>query len=565
MQKHLKIVKSLEPVISDINDWPINKLSQDRASFLGETIDKTFDIILEKFNDSNALHGELKNVLYQEKNRLTKEPWKSDTPEERIFWSEIKRKILLTDKIEDEEKKLKEDKKTLRSILAFYSDEMVANFDPKKYRIAQKVLPFVFGRLMNVSPGEKLKFLFASNKSIYDKFKITGPIDHIRNLSKKGTVIIVPTHFSNIDSPTIGLVIDIIGLPAMTYGAGINLFTIGILSRWLNDLGAYKLDRRRKNKPYQELLKNYSTVAITRGAHSLFFPGGTRSRSGQIETKLKLGLLGTAVEAQRQNLLNFNEETAKKVFIVPVVLNYHFVIEAASLINQHLSYEGKEQFIAEKNEVSTSFKIIKSIFKVLTANPGMTVSFASPMDVLGNEVDFEGNSINKIGQKVNIKDYFTLNGELNEDIQRDNVYTKMLGEKIVEKFLSANTVLSSHIVSFVAFELIQKEFKNLDIYQLLRIPVDEIEIDAEEFKVEVNNIKEKIIDLFAEDKIRVNDRILHAETEDIISHGMKNLGVYHSQLPLVKNSVGNIITTDLKVLYFYHNRLLGYGIEKHFE
>jgi len=565
MQKHLKITKSLEPVISDITDWPIYKLSQDKASFLEETINKTIDIILEKFNDSNALHSELKNVLYQEKNRLTKEPWKSDTKEERIFWAEIKRKILLTDKIEDEEKKFKQDKKILRTILTFYSNEIVANFDPKKYRVAQKVLPFVFGRLMNASPGEKLKFLFKSNKSIYDKFKITGPIDHIRNLSKKGTVIIVPTHFSNIDSPTIGLVIDIIGLPAMTYGAGINLFTIGILSRWLNDLGAYKLDRRRKNKPYQELLKNYSTVAITRGAHSLFFPGGTRSRSGKIETKLKLGLLGTALEAQRQNLLNFNEETAKKIFIVPVVLNYHFVIEAASLINQYLSYEGREQFIADHTENSTSFKIIKSIIKVLTANPGLTVSFASPMDVVGNEVDFEGNSINNIGQKVNIKDYFTTNGELSEDIQRDNVYTSILGEKIVEKFLSANTVLSSHLVAFVAFELIQKDFKNLDIYQLLRIPVDEIEIDIDIFTQEVNNIKEKVIDLYAEGKIRVNDRILKADTKDIVAHGLKNLGVYHAQLPLVKNNVGNIVTTDLKVLYFYHNRLLGYGIEKHFE
>ena len=40
--------------------------------------------------------------------------------------------------------------------------------------------------------------------------------------------------------------------------------------------------------------------------------------------------------------------------------------------------------------------------------------------------------------------------------------------------------------------------KNLDLYQLLRVPVDEIEIDFEEFKVEFNIIKEKIIDLFSD-------------------------------------------------------------------
>ncbi|MCB0509591.1 MAG: glycerol-3-phosphate acyltransferase, partial [Bacteroidetes bacterium] len=326
---------------------------------------------------------------------------------------------------------------------------------------------------------------------------------------------------------------------------------------------AYKLDRRRKNTPYLELLKNYSTIAITRGAHSLFFPGGTRSRSGQIEKKLKLGLLGTALEAQRQNLLNFNEETAKKIFVVPVVLNYHFVMEAASLINQHLAIEGKEQFIAEKDDYSTSYKLLKLILKVITANPGMSISFASPMDVFGNEVDFEGQSINKIGQKVQIKNYFMLGDTMTEDLQRDSVYTSILGERIVEKFLAYNTVLSSHIVSFVAFELIGREFKNLDIYQLLRIPTDEIEIDIEEFKMEVNNIREKIIDLYAEGKLKIHER-LKGDTDEIIKHGIKNLGVYHAQMPLEVNNNGNISTQDLKVLYFYHNRLLGYGLEKHF-
>lgn len=563
MQESQKIDRKLDPVIPDITEWPIYKLSQDKDSFLQEVVGSTMEKLLNRFKDANSLHSELKSVLYQEKNRLTKEPWKSDSPEERIFWSEIKRKILIVDAIEEEDKQYKEDKKILKEILNYYASEIVANFEPKKYRVAQKLLPFLFGRLMNVSAGNKKNFFFPSSKNIYEKMNITGPIDHIRNLSKKGTVIVVPTHFSNIDSPTIGLIIDIIGLPAMTYGAGINLFTIGILSRWLNDLGAYKLDRRRKNTPYLELLKNYSTIAITRGAHSLFFPGGTRSRSGQIEKKLKLGLLGTALEAQRQNLLNFNEETAKKVFVVPVVLNYHFVMEAASLINQHLAIEGKEQFIAEKDDYSTSYKLLKLILKVITANPGMSISFASPMDVFGNEVDFEGQSINKIGQKVQIKNYFMLGDSMTEDVQRDSVYTSILGERIVEKFLAYNTVLSSHIVSFVAFELIYKEFKNLDIYQLLRIPTDEIEIDIEEFKVEVNNIREKIIDLYAEGKLKIHER-LKGDTDEIIKHGIKNLGVYHAQMPLEVNNNGNISTQDLKVLYFYHNRLLGYGLEKHF-
>ena len=68
-------------------------MSQDRESFLEEAISKTIDNLLQSYSNAAVLHSELKSVLYQEKNRLTKEPWKSDTPEERIFWSEIKNKF----------------------------------------------------------------------------------------------------------------------------------------------------------------------------------------------------------------------------------------------------------------------------------------------------------------------------------------------------------------------------------------------------------------------------------------------------------------------------------------
>ena len=44
---------------------------------------------------------------------------------------------------------------------------------------------------------------------------------------------------------------------------------------------------RHNQALYLETLKMYSNLAIQRGAHSLFFPGGTRSRSGQIEIAVK--------------------------------------------------------------------------------------------------------------------------------------------------------------------------------------------------------------------------------------------------------------------------------------
>lgn len=549
--------------IPDRKDWPIAKLSADKKSFLKEVIAKTEDSIFQSLDTPERLHNELKSMLFKEKNRLTKEAWKSDKPEESIFWSEIKKKILDADTIENSEEQYKKNKKIMHSILTHYAHEIVANFEPKTHQFARKVLPWVFSRLMNASPGKRFRFLWSSNKTIYEKLNITGPIEQIRNLSNKGTVIVVPTHFSNLDSPTIGFVLDSIGLPAMTYGAGINLFTLKLLSKWMNDLGAYKVDRRKKNLPYLELLKSYSSVAIQRGAHSLFFPGGTRSRSGALEERLKLGLLGTAIEAQRINLQKYTEDSAKKVYVVPVVLNYHFVIEAESLIKQHLSIMGKEQYIPSGRGLSTSFKIVKLFFKFLTANPGMTISFAKPIDVFGNEIDEEGNSINAIGQKVSIKDYFTLNNELTEDRQREGVYTRKLAEKISEKFHTANTVLTSHLLAFTAFQMIQNDNKMLDIYELLRVPEDEISIDIDKLKVEIERVKTKILELSAEGKIQVSEHI-KKDTDHIIKHGLKNLGVYHSQLPLIKKDKHSIVSQNIRLLYFYHNRLEGYKLDKLF-
>jgi glycerol-3-phosphate O-acyltransferase len=65
---------------------------------------------------------------------------------------------------------------------------------------------------------------FKPKVTLENRLFITGPIEKIRNLALKGTVILVPTHFSNLDSVIIGFGMNMIGLPAFQYGAGLNLF-----------------------------------------------------------------------------------------------------------------------------------------------------------------------------------------------------------------------------------------------------------------------------------------------------------------------------------------------------
>ena len=48
----------------------------------------------------------------------------------------------------------------------------------------------------------------------------------------------------------------------------------------------------------------------------------------------------------------------------------------------------------------------------------------------------------------------------------------------------------------------------------------------------------------------------------IVERGLKQVGLYHDRRPLVKKENGDIMSPDLKLLYFYHNRLEGYGLEE---
>ena len=103
----------------------------------------------------------------------------------------------------------------------------------------------------------------------------------------------------------------------------------------MRNLGAYKVDRKKTATVYKDVLKEYATCSLEMGYHNLFFPGGTRSRSGAVERHLKLGLLGCAVRAYvgRPRAGRPRPE----IYLVPVTMNYELVLEAETLIDDHLS------------------------------------------------------------------------------------------------------------------------------------------------------------------------------------------------------------------------------------
>src|SRR5258707_10995326 len=130
-------------------------------------------------------------------------------------------------------------------------------------------------------------------------------------------------------------------------------------------LGAYKVDRRLRFELYKEVLKTFSQVVLERGLHSIFFPGGTRSRSGAIERKLKLGLAGTALSAYIERLRT-EGPSAPRYYFVPLTLNMPLVLEAETLIEDHLREEGKSRYIIEDDEFSRLRRVLTLARQLLT-------------------------------------------------------------------------------------------------------------------------------------------------------------------------------------------------------
>ncbi|MCS7036369.1 MAG: 1-acyl-sn-glycerol-3-phosphate acyltransferase [Saprospiraceae bacterium] len=555
MKKDLVIYPHL---YENMEDWPTYKLSQDRANFIREIEEVTFQrLSSRKFQ---AMVDTLTKTIYQERIRIKESPWKVDPPNERVFWSKVSKRLIQRSLDRPEEEARAEAEEVLRLIIHRYAEEIVGTFRISTFRFARRFLTVFFNRLFNAAVDKSIASLWRGRRQLYERLNVVGDIETVRSLFRHGTVVVVPTHSSNLDSILVGYVMDqIMGLPSFSYGAGLNLYNFGPAAYFMNRLGAYRVDRRKKNIIYLETLKTMSRLSIQRGVNSLFFPGGTRARSGELERELKLGLLGTTVEAQRALC---QQGSDRKVFIVPMVLSYHFVLEAPFLIEEYLRSVGKEQYLRLRDESYSVRSWFRYIWRFFSTTSDIAVSVGKPMDVVGNFVDAQGRSYDRFGNEVDIRDYFRdVHGDINEDKQRENEYTRLLAERLVERYAVDNIVLSSQLVAFAVFEILAHQHPRLDLFGLLRLPPDDYRFPFRAVAEVVEQMQRQLFEWEAEGKIKLSEEVRWPAPE-VVRHGVSKLGVFHREKPLYFVKEEAIVSSDFRVLYFYHNRLKNYGLEK---
>jgi glycerol-3-phosphate O-acyltransferase len=527
---------------------PLSELEAKRPSLLEDVVDQSM-----KELESSNLDLILGEAMYSERGRLKRfKPnlfTKGRKQRDQALWNQIQAGLLKSSAIVER-------KPLLDQVLAHYAEEIGGHFNPNVYWMATRMVPWSFSWLLNAASVQRF-MPWGMTESLQERLHIVGEVEHLKNLAKKGTILLVPTHQSNIDSVLIGYIIYLMSLPPFAYGAGLNLFSNPALSFFMGRLGAYTVDRQKSNPVYKRVLKNYSTRILREGIHSIFFPGGGRSRSGAIESKVKLGLLGTGLDAQLYNLKSGKPNP--NVYVVPMVMSYHFVLEAASLIEDYLAESGKHRFIITDDESWQPTKVLNFFWKFFSAKSNVVVRVGKPLDVFGNLVDENGISIGPNGTHIDTARWLMTHGELKADPQRDHEYTKMLGERLADRFHKENTVLTSHVVAFALFEALRKQYPDLDLYRFLRISLAQRSLPFEAFEKECQLVHQKLRASADRGGLFLSDKLLQG-TREWIDDGIGKLGQFHDAA-VVKTGDGVIWTEDMTLLYYYRNRLTGYGFE----
>lgn len=447
----------------------------------------------------------------------------------------------------------------LRAIGRVMAEDIAGNFDVRVYNLATRLVPNVLTAVMNPM-GLPTQVLAGSNQ-LDALISAEGPIDKLRRLARIGTLVLVPTHSSNLDSVALGYVLMREQLPPVVYGAGKNLFSNPLISFFMHNLGAYRVDRRVSALLYKEALKTYSCLMIERGYHSLFFPGGTRSRSGTIERRLKLGLAGTAVEAFSRTAVAAHARGVppRPVFFVPATLNYALVLEAETLIEDHLKGAGQARYIIDDDEFSRIDRVYAFMTKLVTLRSALVVRFADAMDPFCNPVDDEGRSIAPSGKPVDPASYVSRRGVPTIDPARDAGYTRELGDVIARVYQRETVIIWTQLVAHVLYRHLVFATPELDLFSRQRRR-GEVAMPLARLVREVAEARDRLLVAEAEGRVHLGPVLRSQSPERIVSEALSAWRDYHTKV--VAREVGDeVLIEDPNLLLFYQNRLLPWAEE----
>jgi glycerol-3-phosphate O-acyltransferase len=498
-----------------------------------------------------ALDVLVNDTLHHERKRLESAPHDARWQEDAAFW-ELVRATLARASDTDV-------RRLLRDVIRRYCNEIRGNFSPALYAATTRLLPRALPLLLNAVSPKRL--LARGLPDIADTVALEGDTDALRACAERGTVILAPTHVSNLDSPVMGWAIWALGLPAFSYGAGLNLFSNPVMSLFMRNLGAYRVDRQKTAPLYKDILKEYATISLELGQHNLFFPAGTRVRSGAVEQHLKLGLLSAGLRAYINN--RRARRAHDRVYIVPCTLNYHLVLEAESLIEEHLQREGKARYIPGPDESYMLQKYIRFTQNLVNLDARIRLRVGAPIDPFGNAVDpATGASMDHRGRPIDLERYVLVGGEPQHLPQRDRVFTQQAGDAVAKAFMANTVALSTQIVAWTFFTILQARSPSLDLYRLLRTGDEGLGVAMTELCERVLAATDALHARAARGEVLLEPGpVTQRDAVAMVQTALRHFASYHAEAVLARRG-DRVYCGDMKLLHYYGNRLRGHGLDR---
>jgi glycerol-3-phosphate O-acyltransferase len=437
------------------------------------------------------------------------------------------------------------------ALVLAWGEEIHGRFDPRMYRFATRLLPRALTGLLSQRRRPSVRRWFAGegrDLNLRSRFDVRGNTALLRDLANEATLVLAPTHVSNLDSPLIGLALHLVGLPPFVYGAGLNLFSNPVMGFFLRRLGAYTVDRRKRARLYKDVLKDYSIQCLVTHHHSLFFPGGTRARSGHLETRVKKGLLGTGVVAWQEMLARGKERP--DVYVVPATLTFQLVLEANTLIEDFLEREGKHRYIISDDEFAEPRTVANFARRVLDLDDSVVVHFGDPMDCLGNPVAVDPDE--RAEQSMERRRYVTDHeGKVEWDEQRDRCYTDRLAQAVGKAYPRGTAVMATHLAAWVAWTLLEERIGSRDPFRLVRVPALSRHLVREKYTDRLNWAMGVVDRGVAEGRWGT---LLPPTSEEVLEQALHRFAVYHRSHALVARD-GELVIEDPRLCLYYRNRL----------
>ncbi len=169
----------------------LERFNADREKLLSEVERRVVArrIAEAKAGGDASLEYVLNDVAYSEIKRLEKS--KNGAADR---WRDLSRRLLT---MSEEEKQAE-----LRGLVRYYGNDIVGNFDSRVYKFATGVGPSRLGILFN--PLGSLRDGMAALRHLDSRIHSDGETEIARACAERGTIVVTPTHSSNMDSPAIG-------------------------------------------------------------------------------------------------------------------------------------------------------------------------------------------------------------------------------------------------------------------------------------------------------------------------------------------------------------------------